>query len=123
MAGWDYFFARYLILHPLRFLFDHPFWYYANFYLNNKFLSYLACDCKPCHSGIAISRNYRYGDRNDEVLDVLVPTEACVIHKGPLIYAHGEAGMKMRIVDAVHHPVCSCWLHCLHNRLSNGARK
>ena len=89
MAGWDYFFARYLILHPLRFLFDHPFWYYANFYLNNKFMSYLACDCKPCHSGIAISRNYRYGDTNDEMLDVLVPTESGTIHKGPLIYAHG----------------------------------
>ena len=52
-------------------------------------MSYNACDCKPCHSGIAISRNYRYGDTNDEMLDVLVPTESGTIHKGPLIYAHG----------------------------------
>ena len=87
--GWDYIIARYFVLNPLRFFFDHICWYYAYFYMNNKFMSYVACDCQPCHLNIVVDRNYKYGNRDDEILDIISPTGPNVEHKGPLIYAHG----------------------------------
>eukprot|EP00943_MAST-04B_sp_MAST-4B-sp1_P004852 g4852.t1 len=52
-------------------------------------MSYVASDCKPCYSNLIVDRNYKYGDRDEEILDIISPTGLNVEHKGPMIYAHG----------------------------------
>ena len=91
MAGVDYWLARHLVLPVLRVLFDYVTWpyAYAHMRMNYWFLRRYASDGKPIFDGITVEKNFSYGEHPLEFLDVISPTNAGVVHRGPMIYAHG----------------------------------
>jgi acetyl esterase/lipase len=89
MPGLDYFFARRAILPFLRFFFDYVAWPYAYFHMNNRTFVRYASDGRPCHEGLIVDREFKYGDHPYEVLDIISPTGENVVHRGTMIYAHG----------------------------------